>query len=148
MQESSPTSSSILASAMSCSLPLPLAIFWASLICDLTASSLKSSNGNPSTALMLSCEFGCTIANPPDTNCMDQLSLRHVVRWSGTSIGPPTEKLFAASTLLNDFHQARFQLFDRGDVLSKNAHLPRLRGKVHLDTAGHPESVGSISRDE
>ena len=61
------TSSSIFASAMSCSLPLPLAIFCASLICDLTASSLKSSNGKPSTAFMLSTEFGCTIANPPET---------------------------------------------------------------------------------
>ena len=37
------TSSSILASAMSCSLPLPPAIFCASAIWFLTASALKSS---------------------------------------------------------------------------------------------------------
>jgi len=37
------TSSSILASAMSISLPLPPAIFCASAICDRTASALKSS---------------------------------------------------------------------------------------------------------
>ena len=61
------TSSSIFASAISCSLPFPLAIFCASVICDLTASILKSSKGKPSTALMLSSEFGCTIAKPPDT---------------------------------------------------------------------------------
>ena len=79
------TSSSILASAMSCSLPLPLAIFCASAIWFLTAyfpssqskasvfsgsmltSALKSLRGNPSTALMLSCEPGCTTAKPPDT---------------------------------------------------------------------------------
>lgn len=82
------TSSSILASAMSCSLPLPLAIFCASAIWFLTAyeslsvprppsslncriaertSALKSSSGNPSTALMLSDEFGWTTAKPPDT---------------------------------------------------------------------------------
>src|SRR2546423_105837 len=52
------TSTSIFASAISCSLPPPLAIFCDSLSCDLTASSLKSSKGNPSTALMLNCEFG------------------------------------------------------------------------------------------
>ncbi len=40
-----PTSSSIFASAMSCSLPLPLAIFCASEICAFTASALKSSSG-------------------------------------------------------------------------------------------------------
>jgi hypothetical protein len=61
------TSSSIFASAISCSLPLPLAIFCASEICDRTASALKSSRGNPSTAFMLSTEFGWTIAKPPDT---------------------------------------------------------------------------------
>jgi hypothetical protein len=61
------TSSSILASAMSCSLPLPLATFCASCICDLTASSLNSSRGNPSTALMLRTEFGWTTAKPPET---------------------------------------------------------------------------------
>jgi hypothetical protein len=82
------TSSSILASAMSASLPLPLAIFWASAIWFLTAccdisyyaldlsimsstSALKSSSGYPSTALMLRIEPGCTVANPPERkNCL------------------------------------------------------------------------------
>ena len=82
------TSSSILASAISCSLPLPLAIFWASAIWERTfcvegdglalrrgqstdrlepTSMLNSSRGKPSTALMLSWESGWTTAKPPDT---------------------------------------------------------------------------------
>lgn len=61
------TSSSIFASAMSCSLPLPLAIFCASDIWELTASTLNSSRGYPSTAFMLRVESGWTTANPPDT---------------------------------------------------------------------------------
>ena len=61
------TSSSILASAISCSLPDPDDTFCASEICDLTASSLNSSIGNPSVAFMLSTESGWTMANPPET---------------------------------------------------------------------------------
>jgi hypothetical protein len=61
------TSSSIFASAMSCSLPFPLATFCASCICELTACSLNSSIGYPSTAFMLRTELGWTTAKPPDT---------------------------------------------------------------------------------
>lgn len=63
----SSTSSAILASAMSCSLPPPLATFCSSAIWFRTASALKSSSGKPSTALMERREPGCTTAKPPDT---------------------------------------------------------------------------------
>lgn len=47
-----------------------------------------------------------------------------------------TEKLFASSLLLNDLDQARFQLFDRRDMLSENTHFSRFGGKIDLDTEG------------
>ena len=118
------TSSSMFASAISCALPLPLAIFCASAICDRTAyqtirsfygqsfsnkptSALKSSSGKPSTALMLSSEFGWTTANPPET-------IYHLVRtlFFRPSNADCTEKLFASSALLNNLDETRLQLFD------------------------------------
>jgi hypothetical protein len=144
------TSSSIFASAISCSLPLPPETFCASAICDLTASSLKSSNLNPSTALMLRTEFGCTIANPPDT-------VIFVSNLTSPKDGVgPTEELFAATSLFNDLDKTRLQLFYRGDVLGEDTHLPGLGGHVHLYTvtsqfevrwiegAGHGDTYTSV----
>jgi hypothetical protein len=42
--------------------------------------------------------------------------------------------LFATTALLDDLHEAGFELFDRGHVLSEDAHLARLGWDVDLDT--------------
>jgi hypothetical protein len=42
--------------------------------------------------------------------------------------------LFAATALLDDLHEAGFELFDRGYVLSEDAHLARLGWDVDLNT--------------
>jgi hypothetical protein len=42
--------------------------------------------------------------------------------------------LFAATALLDDLHEAGFELFDRRHVLSEDAHLARLGWDVDLDT--------------
>ena len=45
-----------------------------------------------------------------------------------------TEKLFAATTLLNDLDQTGLQLFDRRYVLCENTHFSGLGREVDLDT--------------
>ena len=45
-----------------------------------------------------------------------------------------TKELFAATALLDDLDEAGFELFDRGYVLSEDAHLARLGWDVDLDT--------------
>jgi len=47
-----------------------------------------------------------------------------------------TEKLFAATTFLNDLDQAGLQLFDRWDVLCEDTHLSGFCCDVDLDTIG------------
>lgn len=47
--------------------------------------------------------------------------------------GAPTEKLLAASALLNNLDQSRLELLDRGDVVGEETHLTRLGGDVDLD---------------
>jgi hypothetical protein len=90
---------------------------------------------------MLNNEPGCTTAKPPETahhsvstdssdisSMCDgsvQVFLMHTAR--------RTEKLLAASALLNDFDDAGLQLLDGWNVLSEDTHLSSLGGNVHLD---------------
>jgi len=129
---------------MSCSLPLPPAIFCASAICDFTASSLKSSSGYPSTAFILRTEFGWTMANPPETVSTGQ---HCSAGWS--TRGRRTEILFAPATFLNNLNQARFQLLDRRNVLCQDTHVARFRRNIHLDAVvdRQPLSEGSFMRE-
>jgi hypothetical protein len=52
-----------------------------------------------------------------------------------------TEELFAATALLDDLDEAGFELFDRGYMLSEDAHLARLGWDVDLDTERYPGSA-------
>lgn len=52
---------------------------------------------------------------------------------SGGRWGRQTEKLLAASALLNDLDQSRLELLDRRDVVGEETHLSRLGGDVDLD---------------
>lgn len=134
------TSSSIFASAISCSLPLPFATFCASAIWARTASALKSSRGYASTALMLRAELGWTTAKPPDTVARLHVSC-HVAASHRPQAHPPTnpgpgqrtEELLAAAALLDNLDQAGLQLLNGGDVVGEDTHLSRLGGQVDLD---------------
>ena len=58
-----------------------------------------------------------------------------------------TEELFATSALFNNFNQSRFQLFDRGYVLSEDTHISRLGRNVDLYT-GESSQVSKMRAEE
>lgn len=51
----------------------------------------------------------------------------------GGEWGRRTEKLLAASVLLNNLNQSRLELLNRRDVVGEETHLSRLGGEVDLD---------------
>ena len=124
-------------------------------------SALKSSKGNPSTALMLSCEPGCTMANPPetkdaggqqrfDTNTiflspgpgraqfLCQASLR-------TFVGIRTEVLLASTALLNDLYKPRLQLFNGRYMVGKDTHISRFSRYIDLHSVNLHRSQPNAS---
>ena len=122
---------------MSCSLPLPLAIFWASAIWFLTACSLSA----------------CARVNPP--NCtyfgaevLERVSLNGVDAELGVGLDDSEsarkEELLVAAGLLDDLDQTRLQLLDGRNVIGEDTHITGLGGKVDLDAA---QSLMSVTRN-
>lgn len=100
---------------------------------------------------MLSCEPGCTMANPPDTMYGPELALasmidcRRIICFWTISRSPnnkkslsnsqsPTEELLAAPALLDDLDEARLQLFNGRYMIRQYSHFSRFSGYVDLNT--------------
>lgn len=83
-------------------------------------------------ALMLSSEFGCTIANPPETvitSILAKLKQRCGLCW----LDRHTEELLATTALLDDLDESGLQLLNGRYVVGKDTHLSGLSGDVDLD---------------
>ena len=133
------TSSSIFASAMSASLPLPLAIFWASAIWFLTAC--RASAKMFSYAML----WSYLSAEVLQSVSLYGVDAENRVGLDGSE-STRQEELLAAALLFNNLDQTRLQLLDGGDVVGQDTHVTGFRGQVDLDAAPCLSSVFARSQ--
>jgi hypothetical protein len=130
----------------------------------MLTSALKSSRGNPSTALMHNWDWGWTIAKPPDTatkhrkdvdvsnrsKSLGSLGYGAIEPSMSRGLRKHTEELLGSSALFYDLDKAWFQLLDGGDVIGKDAHISWFSSNIDLDTIVSPlegtcQCFGSVS---